>query len=137
MNVWLTFCYFFKGWIFWSYQQSKHKRLHVSVYGCVNFLYVTHVSPNSVCNKLCFYCFLKSGGKWLKWDYLTNTKGLWLTWEIFLVKRAHTERLRKSAIVNMQKLLNKDVSERREVLKRVSNYMPVNYGCMQSISLWK
>ena len=55
--------------------------------------------------------------------------------EVFLVKRAHTERLRKSAIVNMQKLLNKDVSERREVLKRVSNYMPVNYGCMQSISL--
>ena len=46
-----------------------------------------------------------------------------------------TERLRKSAIVNMQKLLNRDVSEKRKVLKRISNYMPVNYDCMQSISL--
>ena len=55
--------------------------------------------------------------------------------EVFLVKRAQTERLRKSAIVNMQKLLNRDVSEKRKVLKRISNYMPVNYDCMQSISL--
>ena len=55
--------------------------------------------------------------------------------QVFLVKSEKTERLRKSAIVNMQKLLNKDVSEKRKVLKRISNYMPVNYDCMQSISL--
>ena len=55
--------------------------------------------------------------------------------EVFHVKSAKTERLRKSAIVSMQKLLNKDVSGKRNVQKRISNYMPVNYDCMQSISL--
>ena len=55
--------------------------------------------------------------------------------EVFHVQRAKTERLRKSAIVSMQKLLNKDVSGKRNVQKRISNYMPVNYDCMQSISL--
>ena len=55
--------------------------------------------------------------------------------EVFLVKRAKTERLRKSAIVNMQKILNKDLSEKRDTLKNISNYMPVNYDCMQSLSL--
>ena len=55
--------------------------------------------------------------------------------EVFLVKRTKTERLRKTALVNMQKMLNKDLSEKRENLKNISNYMPVNYDCMQSLSL--
>ena len=55
--------------------------------------------------------------------------------EVFLVKRAKTARLRKSAIVNMQKMLNKDLSEKRDTLKKISTYMPVNYDCMQSLSL--
>ena len=55
--------------------------------------------------------------------------------EKFYVKKAKTERLRKSAIVNMQNLLNKDVKEKRDTLNKISNYMPVNYGCMQSLSL--
>ncbi len=55
--------------------------------------------------------------------------------EVFMVKRAKTERLRKSALVNMQKSLNKELSEKRDILKRISNYVPVNYDCMQSLSL--
>ena len=39
--------------------------------------------------------------------------------EVFLVKRARTERLRKSAPVNMQKSLNKDLSEKRDSLKKI------------------
>ena len=44
--------------------------------------------------------------------------------EVFYVKRAKTERLRKSAVVNMQKLLNKDESEKKDW-----------HDCMQSLSL--
>ena len=55
--------------------------------------------------------------------------------EVFYAKRAKTERLRKSAIINMQKLLNKDALEKREILRKISNYVPVNYDCMQSLSL--
>ena len=55
--------------------------------------------------------------------------------EIFYVKKAKTERLRKSAIVNMQKLLNKDESKKKDILRKISNYVPVNYDCMQSLSL--
>ena len=55
--------------------------------------------------------------------------------EIYCVRRAKTERMRKSAVIGMQKLLNKDVMEKREILRKISNYMPVNYDCMQSLSL--
>ena len=55
--------------------------------------------------------------------------------EVFLVKMARTERLKRSAIVNMQKQLNKELSEKRDILRDISNYMPVNYDCMQSVSL--
>ena len=55
--------------------------------------------------------------------------------ETYQVKKAKTERLRKSAVVDMQKLLNKDALEKRNILRKISNYMPVNYDCMQSISL--
>ena len=54
---------------------------------------------------------------------------------MFYVKKAKTERLRKSAIVNMQKLLNKEESKKKDILKKISNYMPVNFDCMQSLSL--
>ena len=53
--------------------------------------------------------------------------------EVIYVKKAKTEKLKKSAVVNMQKLLNKE--EKRETLGKISNYMPVNYDCMQSLSL--
>ena len=55
--------------------------------------------------------------------------------EVFHVRKAKTERLRKSAVINMQKLLNKDVNGKRDTLRKINNYMPVNYDCMQSLSL--
>ena len=66
-----------------------------------------------------------------KKQHLMETRGK----ETYYVKKAKTERLRKSAVVDMQKLLNKDALEKREILRKISNYMPVNYDCMQSISL--
>ena len=27
----------------------------------------------------------------------------------------------------------KELSEKRDILKNISNYMPVNYGCLQSV----
>ena len=57
--------------------------------------------------------------------------------EVYCVKRAKTERLRKSAFVNMQKLLNNEASQKGEIMKKISNYVPVNSGCMQSLSLQK
>ena len=53
----------------------------------------------------------------------------------FVVKKARTERLQRSAVVNMQKLLNKDALEKREILRQLNNIVPVNYDSMQSISL--
>ena len=53
----------------------------------------------------------------------------------FVVKKARTERLQRSAVVNMQKLLNKDDLEKRDVLRQLNDIVPVNYDYMQSISL--
>ena len=50
----------------------------------------------------------------------------------FVVKKARTERLQRSAIVNMQKLLNKDDLEKKEILRQLDSIVPVNYDCMQS-----
>ena len=53
----------------------------------------------------------------------------------FVVKKARTERLQRSAVVNMQKLLNQDDLEKREILRQLNDIVPVNYDSMQSISL--
>ena len=53
----------------------------------------------------------------------------------FVVKKARTERLQRSAVVNMQKLLNKDDLEKRDTLRQLNDIVPVNYDYMQSISL--
>ena len=37
----------------------------------------------------------------------------------------------------MQKMLNTEAAEKRDIMGKISNYMPVNYDCMQSISLRK
>ena len=50
--------------------------------------------------------------------------------ELFLVKRAKTERLKKSSIISMQKLLNSEASKQKEIMTKINNYMPVNYDCM-------
>ena len=55
--------------------------------------------------------------------------------EVFCVKRAKTERLKRSAIVSMQKLLNNEASKNRAIMTKISNCVPVNYDCMQSIVL--
>ena len=54
---------------------------------------------------------------------------------MFVVKKARTERLQRSAVVNMQKLLNKDDLEKRDTLRQLNDIVPVNYDYMQSISL--
>ena len=45
----------------------------------------------------------------------------------FVIKKARTERLQRSAVVNMQKLLNKEDLEKRELLRQLDNIVPVNY----------
>ncbi len=55
--------------------------------------------------------------------------------ELFLVKMAKTERFKKSSIISMQKLLNNEASKQKKIMTKISNYMPVNYDCMQSLSL--
>ena len=50
--------------------------------------------------------------------------------EKFNVKKAKTERYRKSAIPSMQRLLNQSEKEKIEILKRIDNTVPVNYDCL-------
>ena len=57
--------------------------------------------------------------------------------EVFLVKMAKTERFKKSSIISMQKLLNDEASKKKEIMTKIKNYVPVNYDCMQSLSLRK
>ena len=54
------------------------------------------------------------------------------------MKSAKTERLEKSAVVNVQKQSNKESLEKRDIMKDivfVCDYVPVNYGCLQFVSL--
>ena len=46
--------------------------------------------------------------------------------EKFVVTKALTERFRKSAIPNMQRLLNKDAKEKKEIFKVIDSTVPVN-----------
>ena len=46
--------------------------------------------------------------------------------EKFIVTKASTERLKKSAIPNMQRLLNTDDKRKREIFKIIENTVPVN-----------
>ena len=68
-----------------------------------------------------------------KQEHLMNKRGK----ELFFVKRAKTERFKKSSIISMQKLLNNEASKKKEIMTNIINYMPVNYDCMQSLSLRK
>ena len=40
----------------------------------------------------------------------------------FVIKRARTERLQKFAVVNMQRLLNKEESEKRKLMSNKFNW---------------
>ena len=56
--------------------------------------------------------------------------------EYFRVKRGLTERLRRSSIPYMQRLLNKHKKETRDIHKQISDYKPVNNGFVcKSVSL--
>ena len=46
----------------------------------------------------------------------------------FIVKDAWTERHRRSAIPFMQKLLNEEDKVRKDILKKIDNFVPVNNG---------
>ena len=47
----------------------------------------------------------------------------------FAIKRARTERLQRSAIVNMQRLLNREETEKKKLMRQISLTGPVNYDC--------
>ena len=47
--------------------------------------------------------------------------------EKFVVKKAMTERYRKSAVLNMQRLLNQSEKEKSKIFKRIDDIVPVNY----------
>ena len=56
--------------------------------------------------------------------------------ECFQVKRGLTERLRKSAIPYMQRLLNEHEEKKRDICRQIISYKPVNNGfCCKSVSL--
>ena len=46
--------------------------------------------------------------------------------EKYVVKKAMTERYRKSAIVSMQRLLNQSEREKRVIMKKINDTVPVN-----------
>ena len=56
--------------------------------------------------------------------------------ESFKVNRGLTERLRRSAIPYMQRLLNEDNKKKKDIHKQISDYKPVNNGLLcKSVSL--
>ena len=48
--------------------------------------------------------------------------------EAFQVKRGLTERLRRSAIPYMQRLLNEHQRKKRDICRQITSYKPVNNG---------
>ena len=56
--------------------------------------------------------------------------------ESFQVKRGLTERMKRSAIPHMQRLLNEDNRKQRDICRQISDYKPVNndFVC-KSVSL--
>ena len=53
----------------------------------------------------------------------------------FLVKDAWTERHKMSAIPFMQRLLNNEDRQKKDILRQVDNFVPVNNGFCNSLSL--
>ena len=57
--------------------------------------------------------------------------------EKYVVKKAMTERFKKSAIPSMQRLLNKEERENAKKSSRIKNTVPVNYGTLYASLLRK
>ena len=55
--------------------------------------------------------------------------------ENYVVKRAMTERFKRSAIPSMQRLLNKEEREKAKIFSRIKNTVPVNYSSLYASSL--
>ena len=55
----------------------------------------------------------------------------------YVVKKTMTERFKKSAIPNMQRLLNKEEKEKAEIFSKIKNTVPVNNGSLYASSLRK
>ena len=53
--------------------------------------------------------------------------------ETFLVKRGLTERLRRSAIPHMQRLLNDHDKKKRDICRKINDYKPVNNGSLVNL----
>ena len=53
--------------------------------------------------------------------------------EVFLVKRGLTERMRRSAIPYMQRLLNDSGKKKRDLCRKIDNYKPVNNGSLVNL----
>ncbi len=47
--------------------------------------------------------------------------------EKFIVKKVMTERYKKSAILSMQRLLNQSEKEKRDIMRKINETVPVNY----------
>ena len=56
---------------------------------------------------------------------------------MYSVKKAKTEGFKRSSIISMQKLLNNEASKNKEIFTKISTYVPVNYGCINSLTLRK
>ena len=54
--------------------------------------------------------------------------------EKFVINKAFTERYRRSAIPNMQRLLNTSEREKKKMFKRIDNSVPVNYDFQRRLS---
>ena len=55
--------------------------------------------------------------------------------EKFVIRKARTERLQRSALMYMQRLLNNEDLKNREIMRAINNIMPVNYDCTLILSL--
>ena len=58
-------------------------------------------------------------------------------WNLIFNLIRFLERFKKSSIISMQKMLNNDASKKEKIMTKINNYVPVNYDCMQSLSLRK
>ena len=46
--------------------------------------------------------------------------------EKFVIRKARTERLQRSAVMHMQRLLNNEDQKNRKIMSAINNIMPVN-----------
>ena len=49
--------------------------------------------------------------------------------EKFVIRKARTERLQRSAVMHMQRLLNNEDFKKRKIMRAINNIVPVNYDC--------